>query len=228
MNARLVQDEDDPSDEGDEDERNTAALQFPRAIPESSYAYTLRNRRDSEFFTRPKSSNEVRRREWYTLKDILTTCCDRLSEETQLDEDIKSKVQALIAKQNIAVATLSEMLTNHPSEWLEASLAGKMSYSEFMSIPVAHITRYRQLIYSFLNELDVQQACGRVGRFMLIELDEVGNSGLNRVDVEGLDEAMGRLLLTLKVQQPHRVEEDSGEVHPAADAAAESDPFSNG
>lgn len=211
----------------DFNEHQTTNLRFPPAIAESSAEYSLRDRHDRDFFSRPDSSAERHRREMYALKDSLMECRDRLAKLIpQFADDVRFKMQALKAKQSVAVATLSEMLTNHPSEWLEASLAGKMSYEEFMRIPLSQITGFRLQVNGFMREVDVQQACGRAGRFLLLNIQELENIGVKQIDVDQLDEAMEKLLVLLKAH-PRRKSE--GEIeHPAAAAAAETDPFSNG
>jgi hypothetical protein len=117
------------------------------------------------------------------------------------------------------------MLTNHPSEWLEAHLAGKLSYEEFTQLNMTHVQKLRRQIDKFLRDIDVQQALARAGKFMENDVEGLQKMGLKHIDLERLDEALDNLSTMLGVD---RYSNDEVGEHPAATSAAESDPFSNG
>lgn len=205
-------------------------MHFPQAIAESSAEYSWPNRHqggfDSNFGPRPGSEEEWRRREMYSLKDSLTECRDCLNKVLpQADGALRLWIASLKARQNAVVVALTEMLTNHPSEWLEAHLAGKLSYEEFMQLNMTNVQKLRRQINQFLRDVDVQQALARAGKFMENDVEGLQKMGLKHIDLGRLDEAMENLSTMLRVD---RYSNDGAGEHPAATSAAETDPFSNG
>lgn len=197
----------------------------------------MKRRRDSDFFARPGGAEERQRRAAYALKDSLMTCRDRLAAlEPRLADPLQPRVQAIRLKQDMTAAIVAEMLTNNPSEWLEASLAGKMGHDDFMQIPLATITKYKEELVGFMRQVDFLQAFGRAGKYLDadsqgVDAEMLDSSWLDYMDrpVFRLEEWTERIVSTFRtpIRQP-REQEPRTDREIAVAAAAESDPFSNG
>lgn len=162
----------------------------------------------------------------YALKDSLTECRDRLSKILPQASEIRRPwIESIQAGQSAAILALTEMLTNHPSEWLEAQLAGKLSYEEFMQLNMTHIQGFRRRFEKFVRDVDVQQASVRAGKFMENDVEDLQKMGLKEIDLDRLDDAVEKLFTMLRAGRYSK--EETAE-HPAARQAAKSDPFSNG
>ena len=127
----------------------------------------------------------------YALKDALTESRTHLIKRIwKLPCGERSGAEELKEKLRIAAAAITEMLTNHASEWLEATLAGKLSYGEFMQLPLTRINEYRHQIARFSKDIDVDQSSVHGNR-----------TGISQMEIKKIDDALGSLLVLLKVKQ---------------------------
>jgi len=126
----------------------------------------------------------------YALKDALSESRTHLIKQIrQLPYGERSGAEVLKEKLHIAAAAITEMLTNHASEWLEATLAGKLSYGEFMQLPLTRINEYTHQIARFSKDIDVDQSSVH------------GNHiGIGQIEIKKIDDALGSLLVLLKVK----------------------------
>jgi len=200
-------------------------MHFPRAIAESSSAYLTSNRRDYGHHYHPYVKNPLRE-ELYRLKDAIQDCRDRLFKLLpRFSDSTRPTVQALRARQSIALQALAEMLTNHGSDWIEAGLSGKLTYEEFSQLPVDRIKDFRIHIQQFTKDIGFMQAMARAGK-LYSNIEELEGMGLEYVDVDTGDQILRQLLVMLKVESDE--DEQVRNEHLAARKAAESDPFSSG
>lgn len=204
-------------------EHQASKMHFPRAIAESSSAYLASNRRD--YGHHPYVKNPLRE-ELYRLKDAIQDCRDRLFKLLpRFSDSTRPTVQALRARQNIALHALAEMLTNHGSDWIEAGLSGKLTYEEFSQLPIDRIKDFRIRIQQFTKDIGFMQAMARAGK-LYSNIEELEGMGLEYVDVDSGDQILRQLLVMLKVESDE--DEQVTNEHLAARKAAESDPFSTG
>jgi hypothetical protein len=199
-------------------------MHFPRAIAESSSSYLSSNRHDYDHH--PRVKNPLRE-ELYRLKDVIQDCQDRLFKLLpRFSDSTRPLVHALRARQSIALGALTEMLTNHGSDWIEAGLSGKLTYEEFIQLPVDRIKDFRIRIQQFTKDIGFIQAMARAGK-LYSDLKELEGMGLEYVDVESGDKLLRELLTMLKLEEGDDDKQVVNE-HPAAREAAGSDPFSSG
>jgi hypothetical protein len=198
-------------------------MHFPRAIAESSSTYLASNRHDHG---RHQHVKNPLREELYRLKDAIQDCKDRLVKLLpRFSDSTRPLVQALRARQSIALNALAEMLTNHGSDWIESGLSGKLTYEEFIQLPIDRIKDFRIRIQQFTKDIGFMQAMARAGK-LFSNIKELEGMGLEYVDVDGGDQILKQLLVMLKLEG-----DDDKQVvneHPAAREAAVSDPFSSG
>jgi len=172
-------------------------MHFPRATAESSSAYLSSYRHDHDLLSRVKIPL---RQELYHLKDAIQDCRDRLVKLLpSFSDSTRPSVLALKARQDIALNALAEMLTNHGSDWIEAGLSGKLTYEEFMQLPVDRIKDFRILIQQFTKDIGFTQAMARAAK-LNSDIEELQGMGLEFVDVDGGDRIMRQLLVMLKLE----------------------------
>jgi len=204
-------------------EHQASKIHFPLAIAESSSRYLSSNRHDYGHF--PRVKNPLRE-ELYRLKDAIQDCRDYLFKLLpRFSDSTRPLVHTLRERQSIALNALSEMLTNHGSDWIESGLSGKLTYEEFIQLPLDRIKDFRIRTQQFTKDIGFIQAMARAGKLRL-GIKELEGMGAEYVDVESGDKILRQLLALLKLEG----DDDDKQVvneHPAAREAAESDPFSN-
>lgn len=201
-------------------EHQASKIHFPHAIAESSSTYLSSNRHH------PHVKNPLRE-ELYRLKDAIQDCRDHLFKLLpRFSDSTRPLVHRLRARQSIALNALAEMLTNHGSDWIESGLSGKLTYEEFIQLPIDRIKDFRIRIQQFTKDIGFIQAMARAGK-LYADMKEIEGMGLEYVDVDSGDKILRQLLAMLKLEEGN-VDKQVVNEHPAAREAAESDPFSSG
>src|SRR6266480_5298248 len=160
-------------------EHQASKMHFPRAIAESSSTYLSSNRHD--YGRLPHVKNPLRE-ELYRLKDAIQDCRDRLLKLLpHFSDSTRPFVHTLRARQNMALNALTEMLTNHGSDWIEAGLSGKLTYEEFIQLPLDRIKDFRISIQQFTKDIGFMQAMARAGKSKS-SIKELEGMGLEYVD----------------------------------------------
>jgi hypothetical protein len=127
----------------------TAPVKF-RSHPQTTAQASGRN---TYLPPRPTEQVPLLRRELYRLRDLLVTAVKTLAPKSrfvsaeQQATDITGILQSILS-------TLSTMLSNHGSEWIEQGLSGGLTYAEFAQLDADCIRDFASQLENTLSSLD--------------------------------------------------------------------------
>jgi hypothetical protein len=70
---------------------------------------------------------------------------------------VAPSVTALQTEQSATFTTLSTLLTNHGSDWIDQSLGGGLSYSEFCKLDLSMIKRFGEAFDEFVERVMMER-----------------------------------------------------------------------
>ncbi|KAF2090154.1 hypothetical protein K490DRAFT_54557 [Saccharata proteae CBS 121410] len=86
-------------------------------------------------------------------------------------EIVQPELRRLMREQSTAILTLTELLTNHGSEWIDSMLAGKIGFGDFCQLDESHIRDFTSR-YLRRNKALRHQATGGRRMMFKVEADE--------------------------------------------------------
>jgi len=84
----------------------------------------------------------------YSLNDEIKTSLAGL-QKNDVTADARDDVKALQPELSRCITALTEVLTNHSSEWIESMLNGRMTYAEFCQIDTRKVQKYEDVFKEF-------------------------------------------------------------------------------
>jgi hypothetical protein len=104
------------------------------------------------------------RRTLYKLKDSIYNSIQRFAELKRTSTTIvHPEIELLQAEQQSAWSTLSILLSNHGSDWIEQSLGGGLSYVEFCRLNRRTIESYTRAFDTFFRALQIRpRRCNQI------------------------------------------------------------------
>lgn len=107
-----------------------------------------------------RDSVEALREALYGLKDQLAITLraieDLLDQWTEIFHNRNAGLPELVEELRAVFTAVTEALTNHGSEWIEAILGGKLTYNEFLKIDALKIRRMTQKFECLRNEFSYE------------------------------------------------------------------------
>ncbi len=94
------------------------------------------------------------RRELYNLKDELQRAIEQLSKIVSLQPSQQALVKDVIKTYQTVTQTVSMILSNHTSEWIESGIAGGLTYAEFMELDAGCIRDFTLQLERTLDDIE--------------------------------------------------------------------------
>ncbi|KAH8901045.1 hypothetical protein GQ53DRAFT_740211 [Thozetella sp. PMI_491] len=111
--------------------------------------------------SRPTSDGWLLRRELYNLKDELQRAIQHLHNLSGLQLSQKALAKDIAKAYETVSQTVSVVLSNHGSDWIESGLSGGLTYGEFMELEADCIRDFTIQLERTVDEIDPKSASCR-------------------------------------------------------------------